>query len=129
MNNSILENIILANLNFLITEYNFVVNKKETHWLGGIEVEYIKDNYLLNFIYDSREKCFNCRLYSSREVNKTHLYLVGELRKFCSTIPSPSISLDNNSDVLNFWQSFSECLNKNLLKIIKKFEIGDYFGG
>ncbi len=129
MDNEILSKEILKKLNFLITDYSYSVCNNKPHWLGGLLIEFKKDDFIISILYDKREGWFLAKLNSFSDENKTHLYLVEELRNLCSSLPNPTVSLDDEINTLFFLTAFSECLKKNLLTVIENFKMGNYYGG
>lgn len=129
MDNVKLNSAILDKLEFLITIYGYSIFKNGPHWTGGLLIEYKKENYIISILYDKSERWFVNKLYSFSEQNKTHLYLVEELRTVCPSLPSPSVLLKNETDVLRFLSVYSECLKSNLSIVKDNFEKGIYYGG
>lgn len=128
MENIILQAEILKSLDFLRTKYSYVIAKNESHWLGGVVVEYAKDDIVLSILYDKREECFVTKLFSRLFVDKTHMYLVEELRSICPSIEKQSISIDNDEEIIVFLRTFGKCLDQNFLTVIDNYTNGNYFG-
>ncbi|MBX9891520.1 MAG: hypothetical protein K2Y12_04285 [Chitinophagaceae bacterium] len=128
MENIKLQAEILKSLDFLRTKYSYVIAKNESHWLGGVVVEYSKDDIVLSILYDKREECFVTKLFSRLFVDKTHMYLVEELRGICPSIKKQSISIDNDEEIIVFLRTFGRCLDQNFLTVIDSYTNGNYFG-
>ena len=129
MENRILQEEILKNLNFLQNEHSYSLLKNENHWLGGVIIEYKKDEYIFSILYDKREGWFVTKLFSYRQEDKTHMYLVEELRKICSTLQNQNISIVNDEEIISFLKSFSNCLKDNFYTVLENFKKGNYVGG
>lgn len=129
MENRILQEEILKNLNFLQNEHSYTLLKNENHWLGGVIIEYKKDEYIFSILYDKREGWFVTKLFSYRQEDKTHMYLVEELRKICSTLQNQNISIVNDEEIISFLKSFSNCLKDNFYTVLENFKKGNYVGG
>ncbi|HCT22019.1 MAG TPA: hypothetical protein DIW54_01205 [Chitinophagaceae bacterium] len=128
MENIKLQAEILKSLDFLRTKYSYVIAKNESHWLGGVVVEYSKDDIVLSILYDKREECFVTKLFSRLFVDKTHMCLVEELRGICPSIKKQSISIDNDEEIIVFLRTFGRCLDQNFLTVIDSYTNGNYFG-
>jgi hypothetical protein len=129
MENKILQEEILKNLKFLQSEHSYTLLKNENHWLGGVIIEYKKGEHIISILYDKRERWFVTKLFSFTQENKTHMYLVEELRKKCSTLQNQNIAIEKDAEILIFLKSFSNCLKNNFYTVLDNFEKGNYFGG
>lgn len=129
MENRILQEEILRNFNFIQHEHSYTLLKNEHHWLGGVIIEYKKDEYIFSILYDKREGSFVTKLFSFVQEDKTHMYLLEELRKICSTVRNPNISIVNDEEIFSFLKSFSNCLKSNFYTVLDNFKKGNYFGG
>lgn len=129
MENRILQAEILKNLLFLQSEMSYTLVRNETHWLGGVIIEFKKEEHILSVLYDKREMWFTIKLFSLNEESKTHMYIVEELRKICPTLQNPSIPLEKNEEIVSFLESFGSCLKENYDTLLANFKVGNYFGG
>lgn len=129
MENSILQAEILKNLDFLKSQHSFLIIKNEPHWLGGVIIQYKKEDYIFSILYDKREQWFVSKFFSAIDENKTHMYIVGELRKFCPSLQSPMVSIENDEEIISFLKSFKQCLKDHFDSVFDNFIKGDYFGG
>lgn len=126
MENTFLQNLIIEKFKFLINKYAFSLSKNEIHWLGGVHIEYEKNNIVISILYDKRESWFYCKLFSNENIDKAPLFFHTELINVCK-LPNPIIPLDNDEEIINYINSLSLCLEKEISTILVKFEKGDYW--